>query len=184
MVYFLNNLNISTSSKLKNLRDMFPVKTVNKYKKDSVGVIKFVIDYLSEQEDFYFLKNKTIFVDLNFVDDKKIEKINFNYRSKKEPTNVISIAYFSSEDFLNQKFMPNLYLGEIFISFETLIKESKEQKIFIEHYFFKLLIHGLLHLLGFDHEVEKDAIMMYNKEKAILDKLKLYITSIVENYWR
>ena len=37
--------------------------------------------------------------------------------------------------------------------------ESKEQKIIIEHHFFRLLIHGFLHLLGFDHQIEKDAYL-------------------------
>lgn len=181
----LDNLSVSISSKLKNLREMFPVKTVNKYKKDSVGVIQFVIDYLSENiSDFYFLKNKQIFLDIIFVDDKEIEKINFKYREKKQPTNVISLAYFTTEDFKNESCLFNFHLGEIYISFETLLKESKEQNVFIEHHFFRLLIHGLLHLLGFDHEIEKDAILMYNTEEIILNKLKLSTNSIVENYWR
>lgn len=181
----LNNLNISIVSKLKTLREMFPVKTVNKYKKDSIKVIQFVINYLNENnKDFYFLSNKEIFMDIIFVDDTEIEKINFQYREKKSPTNVISLAYFTPEDFKGTSCLFNFHLGEIYISFETLLREAKEQSVLIEHHFFRLLIHGLLHLLGFDHEIEKDAILMYNTEEMILNELKLSTNSIVANYWR
>lgn len=180
----LSNLHISISSKLKSIREMFPVKNINKYKKDSIGVINFVIDYLSENDDkFSFLVDKDVFINLIFVDDSMIKKINLDYRNKNESTNVISIAYFSAEDFYAPDNLFNLHLGEIFISFSTLYKESIEQEIFIEHHFFRLLIHGMLHLLGFDHEIEKDAIIMYNTEEAILNKLKLSTESIVSNYW-
>lgn len=181
----LNNLSISISSKLKSLREMFPVKTVNKYKKDSMGVIIFVIDYLLENnKEFYFLKNKEIYLDLIFMDDKEIEKINSKYRGKKEATNVISLAYFTADDFKNDSCLFNCYLGEIYISFETLLSESEEQRVILEHHFFRLLIHGFLHLLGFDHEIEKDAILMYNTEEVILAKLQLSTNSLVANYWR
>ncbi|MCL2567024.1 MAG: rRNA maturation RNase YbeY [Alphaproteobacteria bacterium] len=160
------------------------MKQVNKYKSDSKEVIVLVLKYLSENnENFRFCISKEIFLDLYLVDDKKITEINFKYRNKKEPTNVLSLAYFSAEDF-NKDFTAPIHLGEIFISMETLAKESLEQKVLIEHHYFRLLIHGVLHLLGFDHNLENEAVLMYNTEENILHKLELSTNSIVSNYWR
>jgi rRNA maturation RNase YbeY len=183
-VKLLNNISISIDSKLKDIRNSFTIKTINKYKKDSINIIKIALDYLSKEEKFMFLKSAEIFLDLHLVDDKQIAKINGQYRNKKEPTNVLSFAYFIEEDFKNKNLLQNLHLGEIFISMETLLKESAEQKVVIEHHFFRLLIHGLLHLLGFDHNLENEARLMYNTEENILNELKLPTNSIVANYWR
>jgi probable rRNA maturation factor len=158
------------------------VKQINKYKKDSKEIIALTLNYLAEDNKFSFLTTFEIFLDLYLVDDKKIEKVNAQFRGKAEPTNVLSFAYLTGEDFNTA---PNpLYLGEIFISMETLVRESLEQNITEEQHYVRLLIHGLLHLLGFDHNVEIEARLMYNTEENILHKLKLSTNSIVANYWR
>jgi probable rRNA maturation factor len=98
------------------------------------------------------------------TDDDNIAKLNEKYLNRKGATNVISFPMLEG-DFSD--ISPNL-LGDIVISADTAEKESKIAKISFEKRLFQLLIHGLLHLLGYDHEKnEVDAIIMEKKEKEL-----------------
>ena len=63
------------------------------------------------------------------------------------------------------------FLGDIAISYETCLREAQETQKDFEHHFTHLLVHGLLHLLGFDHEYERDARIMEKIETEILGKM-------------
>lgn len=101
-------------------------------------------------------------INLILTDDKNIQEINKLYRKKDKPTNVIS---FETGD--------DLLLGDIFMSYDTLIREIKEQKISFLAHFTHLLCHGTLHLLGYDHIKDKDAEIMENLEIKILQKFNI-----------
>lgn len=94
------------------------------------------------------------------ADDKKLQELNHDFRGKNKPTNVLS---FPSED-------ENM-LGDIAISIDTLKREAKEQGKSLKDHFSHLVVHATLHLLGFDHENDKDAKKMEALEISILKGL-------------
>jgi probable rRNA maturation factor len=85
------------------------------------------------------------------VDDQQIEKLNQTYLNREGPTNVIA---FPMQEGQFTQISPYL-LGDVVISFETAERESTDAEISIEERFTQLLVHGILHLFGYDHEKDK-----------------------------
>jgi probable rRNA maturation factor len=99
------------------------------------------------------------------VDDPQITILNKKYLHRSGPTNVISFP-MHTDDFPNIN--PQL-LGDVVISIETAAKEGKNIGIGMEERFIQLLVHGILHLIGYDHETsETEADKMSQKENEIL----------------
>jgi probable rRNA maturation factor len=118
---------------------------------------------------FKFLKIKNAGISVAVVDNETIKKINKKYRNKNKPTDVLSFGEKDAENF--PKFSKN-FLGEIIISFEKAVEEAKEDKETIEEMFKKLLAHGILHLLGYDHETSKmEEKKMFALQEKILKKI-------------
>ncbi|MEJ2658319.1 MAG: rRNA maturation RNase YbeY [Desulfobacterales bacterium] len=100
------------------------------------------------------------------VDDPQITKLNKQYFHRSGPTNVIAFP-MHTDDFPN--ISPQL-LGDVVISIETAAKEGKSIGIGLEKRFIQLLVHGILHLIGYDHEKsEAEAEKMEEKENEILE---------------
>ena len=99
-------------------------------------------------------------VSITLVDDKQIHKLNKQYRGIDKPTNVLSFEL--GDDVL---------LGDIFISLDTVKKEAIEAGISIPEHTAHMIVHGMLHLQGYDHLNNKDAEVMESKEIKILKKL-------------
>lgn len=98
-----------------------------------------------------------------FTDDDYIAQLNSKYLGKKGPTNVLA---FPMED-VDEEFFP--MLGDIVISIDTALRESKELGEKPLTTIKRLLIHGLLHLLGYDHEGSlSEAEVMEREEKRLL----------------
>lgn len=100
---------------------------------------------------------------LILVDIDEIHKINNEYRHKDYPTDVISFESFDEED--------ENYKGEIFLCIDKVYEQAKSYGHSFEREFAFLLIHGVLHLHGYDHMNEKDEKIMFKKQDEILDKL-------------
>lgn len=99
------------------------------------------------------------------VDDPHIEKLNREYLNRKGPTNVIAFP-MQEGDFSN--ITPYL-LGDVVISIDTAKKEGKIAGITTMERFTQLLVHGTLHLIGYDHEKsEKEAKKMETKTNDLL----------------
>ncbi len=86
------------------------------------------------------------------ADDAWISDLNMRYRGKEGPTNVLS---FPQEDESDHSFTGNL-LGDIVVSVETAAREARIEGCSIEARVYRLLCHGLLHLLGYEHEGPQD----------------------------
>ncbi|MBR3510954.1 MAG: apolipoprotein N-acyltransferase [Alphaproteobacteria bacterium] len=99
-------------------------------------------------------------VSITLVDDKQIHKLNKQYRGIDKPTNVLS---FELGD--------DLLLGDIFISLDTVMREAKDANISVEEHTAHMIVHGILHLQGYDHLNDKEAKVMENKEIRILKNL-------------
>lgn len=107
-------------------------------------------------------------VELLIVDAQSIQELNREHRGKDTPTDVLS---FPIDDF------PHSPLGSIVINHELAHEKAKELGHKIEEEIALLFIHGLLHLLGFDHEV--DSGEMREKEEALINQYKLPQSLIV-----
>lgn len=106
-----------------------------------------------------------------FVDDDEIAEINRQFLNRKGPTNVIAFA-MREGDF--GEINPHV-LGDIIISVDTALKDALHGGLSFEDEIAYLIIHGLLHLLGYEHEKsEEDAKIMQDKEKEIFFHVKGY----------
>lgn len=111
-------------------------------------------------------------VSLLIVDDRKISQLNRQYRNKEQPTNVLSFPLMEGAD-LSLSSIPVKELGDIVISVDTAIREAIEYGQTFYDRIAWLLTHGMLHLLGYDHEKSsKHAKKMFDKEKYLLKKLQ------------
>jgi probable rRNA maturation factor len=81
------------------------------------------------------------------VGDREIHKLNSSYRNKDKPTDVLSFSQLEGE-----LGMPPESLGDVVISLDTSKKQAKEYGVTIPEEILRLLVHGVLHLCGFDHE--------------------------------
>ncbi len=102
-----------------------------------------------------------------FVDEETIKNINRDYRGLDRVTDVISFAF---ED--NGKMVYNnvRLLGEIYICIPRMIEQSKEYGHSEKRELSFLAVHGLLHLLGYDHMKKEDEEVMFAKQELILDE--------------
>jgi probable rRNA maturation factor len=108
-------------------------------------------------------------VSLVFTDDASIREINAEWRSQDKPTNVLSFPVFP----LQPGKMPGPMLGDIIIARETVEREAVDlEKSFSDH-LTHLLVHGFLHLFGYDHMEKDEAERMEDLETRILAELGL-----------
>ncbi len=95
--------------------------------------------------------------------DASVSLLNGRYRNKPKPTNVLSFPPGPGS--------PEGYIGDIVLATETILREAVEQDVPPEHHLQHLIVHGLLHLLGHDHETDADAGRMEALEIKILARL-------------
>lgn len=92
-------------------------------------------------------------------DDAQVRALNRDYRNKDKPTNVLSFP------------QPDPMLGDIILARETVLREAAGKSISVEHHLTHLVIHGWLHLQGFDHQTDAEAADMEALEIAALRTL-------------
>ena len=111
---------------------------------------------------------RKVLISVMITNDKKMIDLNFKWRNIKKTTNVLSFP-------LKSKLIYDGYLllGDIAISNNQVLLESKERKIEFNNHFNHLLLHGTLHLLGFDHETKKEELFMEKLEIKILKKFQI-----------
>lgn len=112
---------------------------------------------------------------LLIVNNNEIQQINRDYLERDNPTNVISFAMQEGE---GGGVQPQL-LGDVVISAERAASDALEAGIPFEHELVFLLLHGILHLLGYDHErgTEEEAVAMEEKEHEIFALLRRTVLS-------
>ena len=109
-------------------------------------------------------------VSVSFVDNKYIHKINKKYRGIDRPTDVISFAFVDAEGNYDKILSsPGIVvLGDIYISIDKAKEQAEEYGHSLHRELSFLFVHGLLHLLGFDHMKEEDEKIMFNLQDDIL----------------
>lgn len=106
-------------------------------------------------------------VTIRVVDNDEMRTLNSTYRKKSGSTNVLAFP-FDTLDFLNNKIQ---ILGDIVICSDVVNREALEQNKTAKSHWAHMVVHGCLHLLGYDHVKETDAVKMEAKEVNILNSL-------------
>ena len=104
-----------------------------------------------------------------FTDDKEMQELNSHFRSKDAPTDVLAFSGQEGEE------IPEVepILGDVVISLPYAKKQAVELGVSIQEELMRLLIHGVLHLLGYDHEIsELEAKKMFKEQERILEIIK------------
>ena len=103
------------------------------------------------------------------TDDAHIRELNRHWRGKDKATNVLSFPAF---DMAPGYPVPPV-LGDIVVAHETVVREAVLEMKPFDHHFTHLVVHGFLHLLGYDHETDDEAEMMESLERRILARLSI-----------
>lgn len=106
-------------------------------------------------------------VSIRLVDEAEMVELNGSYRDKQGATNVLSFAV--DDDFQDQLEVP--LLGDIVICHPVIIAEARAQSKTLPAHYAHMVVHGVLHLCGFDHEADADARRMETLETQILEEL-------------
>ena len=110
-------------------------------------------------------QRKSAVISIRVVGSARSRSLNRHYRGKDRATNVLSFAgagRLPDEDWM---------LGELVICAPVVVQEARQQNKAVAAHFAHMTVHGVLHLLGFDHEVASQAQKMESKEVQILDRL-------------
>ena len=137
-----------------------------------VNLVNQEIDLLDELKDFLYKvckdeKLDNVVFNVIIVDNEKIHEINKEYRGIDRPTDVISFALEDDKSFNRSDIR---ILGDIYISIDKVKSQSEEYGHSIKRELFFLAIHGLLHLLGYDHMKEEDEKVMFAKQEEVLSR--------------
>ncbi|HVT55557.1 MAG TPA: rRNA maturation RNase YbeY [Xanthobacteraceae bacterium] len=103
-------------------------------------------------------------ISILLTDDAQMQALNRNFRGKDQPTNVLSFPPDEIREDVR-------FYGDVALAFETLLRETREEEKRVDAHLSHLAAHGVLHLLGFDHENDTDAEAMEAREVKILAKL-------------
>jgi len=104
---------------------------------------------------------------LRLTSDREVQQLNHQFRGLDQPTNVLSFAALDHPGPALPDGAP-MFLGDIAIAAETVAREAGEQQKAVTDHLAHLVVHGTLHLLGYDHEAEEDAEEMEALERDIL----------------
>ena len=118
---------------------------------------------ISKEEDL----DDNASINIKIIKDKEMLNLNNHFRNKESSTNVLS---FTNED-ISKSITGNL--GDIAINYDYILEESNEQNKTFDDHMIHMLIHGIYHILGFDHEDDKVAHIMERKEVTLLNKLNI-----------
>ena len=110
-------------------------------------------------------KFSTISLSIIVVDNVTSQEYNLQYRNKNMPTNVISLEYYE------QREQFNLLIGELILAEEVILTEALAQNKNVINHYVHMLVHGLLHLQGYDHQIDADAEEMEALEVIIMKSL-------------
>lgn len=113
----------------------------------------------------FALPVKNAEVSVMLTNDDAVHALNREYRGVDRPTNVLSFAALDDED---EPIVDPMLLGDIVVAFETTEREAAEQNKSPEEHLFHLIVHGVLHLIGYDHVEDADAEVMEALETKIM----------------
>ena len=117
------------------------------------------------------LRGRQIEASIVLANDDLIQVLNREYRDMDKPTNVLSFASLDADDPIPDD--GPVHIGDIILSFQTIDREAKDEDKFFKDHFTHMIVHGTLHLLGYDHIEEDEANIMEAMEIRILEKMNI-----------
>ena len=150
----MHKINISCDSKI--------------WLKDSTNVEKNIKNILkrSIMSEKKFL-SKNIEISVLLTNTKKMTSLNYKYRNKKKDTDILSFPNEKANFYQKTIKKKKIYLGDLALSYNYINK----QKLKFEDYLKKILVHGYLHLIGYDHNNTKNYLKMEKTQNKILKKI-------------
>jgi len=143
------------------------LKELPEVEKFSADIFDKVISELSPK----WLDGKnSVIINLSLNNDEEIRQLNAEFRQLDKPTNVLSFANLDDEEF--EAYLARndeIELGDIIVAFETMLDQSKDQELSLHDHYCHILIHGILHLLGYDHMEAEEAKEMESEEIKLLE---------------
>lgn len=151
------------------------------------------LEYLEEQENAKYeeiinkvvqkcfevenLLDSQLYLSITLTNPENIHKINKEYRNVDKPTDVLSFPMFEKEEIdkkiKERDFKHEDVLGDIVISIEQVKIQAEEYGHGFEREFAYMIVHGFYHLMGYDHMIEEDKVIMRQKEENILNSLEI-----------
>ena len=147
------NVEVDCKPWLKKIKN--PKKYFNKKLKKISQIVK-------------FFKGKNITFTILLTNSLNMKKLNKKFRNCNKPTDVLSFPFFSSNELKSIK-QKKFYIGDIATSYEIINYRSKKDNFLLN--FDKAWIHGLLHLVGYDHIQNQDYYKMNKIEKRVLNSI-------------
>ena len=144
------------------VRSLWEPRIIKSFEKKLKKILQEIFDGSKAK----FLKNN-ILISILFSGDQQVAELNKYFRNINKPTNVLSFP--STQINAKDKF----FLGDIIFSSQTIIYEAERDNKNLEDHLIHLFIHGVLHLLDYDHETENDASIMESLEVQILKNLNI-----------
>lgn len=127
---------------------------------------------------------------LRLCDEAESQELNRDYRDRDKPTNVLSFGVLEPDAVFSPAEgaeclddVPEMPLGDLAICWPIVVREARQQDKTVNHHLSHLFTHGVLHLLGWDHEDPAEALAMENIERAALAQLDIadpYISKVVD----
>lgn len=160
-----------TTTKIINVftENIYPDWEIDEVK--CIAITRKIVEYYLEQlldisclDGFDF---KSLTFDILFCDSEKTHQINRDYRDKDYPADIITFAIFADDE---TKFVldEDINLGEILLALDKVREEAKKHNVSDEYELYFLIAHGILHLLGFDHQTEEDYNFVVEVQKKAL----------------
>ncbi|MFL2780352.1 MAG: rRNA maturation RNase YbeY [Gammaproteobacteria bacterium] len=137
----------------------------SKFIKLSKAEILNIVEEVLKTVEYKFTKNHQL--NLSFVSSEEMKLLNKTYRNKDKPTNVLSFEMPKNFPVGDEKTL----IGEIALCEEIIYEESKKYKKIFENRLKHMIIHGLLHLIGFDHVNKDEGNKMESVEKKIMKSI-------------
>lgn len=130
-------------------------------------IVAFYLDQLTDVSCLEGYDFDTISFDILFCDSTKTHQINRDYRKKDYPADIITFAIFADSE---EKFILDyeINLGEILLALDRVKEEATKQNVSFRYELYFLIAHGILHLLGFDHQTEEDYNFVVSVQKKAL----------------
>ena len=164
-VSFYKNKNFTLDFKFKHLDFYNEIYYLRKIKKFDL-----MLSIVKNHTDS-FLKKKKLNFSILLTDDAEIREFNLKYRNLNKPTNVLSFKSIINEKNYFKNTEQEIYLGEIIISMERIFCESKINNVLFKDHFLHIFLHAILHILGYDHEIDSERKKMEKIEVSILKNL-------------
>ena len=160
-----------TTTKIINVftENIYPDWEIDEVK--CIAITRKIVEYYLEQlldisclDGFDF---ESLTFDILFCDSEKTHQINRDYINKDYPADIITFAIFADDE---TKFVldEDINLGEILLALDKVREEAKKHNVSDEYELYFLIAHGILHLLGFDHQTEEDYNFVVEVQKKAL----------------